>query len=509
MSRIARKLMLYFAAALLLFAAVSGALFLTLFRAQTVEDHKNDLEARAVSIAAALSDLMSGESTDTGSEAAGGSVGKGSSGNGQAGNETAGIGAAGAGAAGSGAGGYRAYLRFIDDIAMSNVWIVDEDLNLIMENRMSGESYNYTDLPEDADRVVEEVFEGKTTFSEGFSGLLEAPTLTVGTPIEVDGEVVGAVLLHSPVEGIDDAAMQGVRILALSAVAALVLSVILSVFLALTFTNPLNKMKNSALRLAEGDYAAKTGVQLKDEIGELAGAIDILSEKLLAARQESEKLDKLRRDFVANISHELKTPVTVIRGSLEALCDGVVTEPEQVERYHRQMLNESLYLQRLICDLLDLSKLQNTDFIMEKEELNLCDILNDAVRSAGQLAQKKEIRIRQESDAASLAVTGDYGRLRQMFLIILDNAVKFSPPGGEILVSLEGKIVFFRDHGKGIAEEDLPHIFDRFYKVESEENKSGSGLGLAIAKQIADRHGIKVSVSSRPDEGAEFRFQFS
>ncbi len=503
MSRIARKLMLYFAAALLLFAAVSGALFITLFRAQTVEDHKNDLETRAVSIAAVLSNLMSGEGTDTGSEAAGGSAGKGPSGNGQAGNETS-----GAGAAGSGAGGYRVYLRFIDDIAMSDVWIVDEDLNLIMENRMSGESYNYTDLPEDADRVVKEVFEGKTTFSEGFSGLLEAPTLTVGTPIEVDGEVVGAVLLHSPVEGIDDAAMQGVRILALSAVAALVLSVILSVFLALTFTNPLNKMKNSALRLAEGDYTAKTGVQLKDEIGELAGAIDILSGKLLAARQESEKLDKLRRDFVANISHELKTPVTVIRGSLEALCDGVVTEPEQVERYHRQMLNESLYLQRLISDLLDLSKLQNTDFKMEKEELNLCNILSDAVRSAGQLAQKKEIRIRQEFDAASLAVTGDYGRLRQMFLIILDNAVKFSPSGGEILVLLEGKTVSIRDHGKGIAEEDLPHIFDRFYKMESEENRSGSGLGLAIAKQIADRHGIRVSAISRPNEGAEFRFQF-
>ncbi|HPR40126.1 MAG TPA: HAMP domain-containing protein, partial [Oscillospiraceae bacterium] len=343
-SRIARRLMLYFAAALLLFAGVSGALFIPLFRAQTIEAHKTDLEARAVSIAAVLSDLMSGEGTDTGSETAagssgnesagGGSAGKGSSGNGQAGNgttgnETTGNETAGNGQAGSGAGGYRAYLRFIDEIAMSDVWIVDEDLNLIMENQMSGESYNYADLPEDADRVVTEVFEGKTTFSEGFSSLLDTPTLTVGTPIEVDGEIVGAVLLHSPVEGIEDASMRGVEILAISAVAALLLAVILSVFLALTFTKPLNKMKNSALRLAEGDYTAKTGVRLKDEIGELAGAIDMLSGKLLEARQKSDQLDKLRQDFVANISHELKTPVTVIRGSLEALCDGVVTEPEQ------------------------------------------------------------------------------------------------------------------------------------------------------------------------------------
>ena len=247
---------------------------------------------------------------------------------------------------------------------------------------MSGDSYNYADLPEDASLVVKEVFSGSTTFSEGFSALLSTPTLTVGTPIEVNGQVVGAVLLHSPVEGVYDATMQGVGILAISTLAALFLAVILSVFLALTFTKPLNKMKNAALLLAEGNYTVKTDVRQKDEIGELATAIDILSEKLLDAKRESNKLDMLRRDFVANISHELKTPVTVIRGSLEALCDEVVTDPEQVKNYHRQMLSESVSLQRLVNDLLDLSRLQNTDFKIEMQKQNLCDILSDAVRSA-------------------------------------------------------------------------------------------------------------------------------
>lgn len=478
-SRIARRLMLYFAAALFLFTVVIGVIFISLFRAQTIKDHKNDLETRAVSIAAALSDYMG--TTNSGSRK---------------------------GTMGSGQGGYGAYLRFIDDIAMSDVWIVDEDLNLITNSQMSGQSYNYADLPEDADKVVKEVFSGKTTFSEGFSSLLDIPTLTVGTPIEVDGQIVGAVLLHSPVEGINDATMQGTGILAVSILAALVLSVILSAFFALAFTRPLNKMKSSTLLLAEGDYTTKTGVQQKDEIGELAGAIDILSERLQTAKHESDKLEKLRRDFVANISHELKTPVTVIRGSLEALCDEVVTEPEQVKSYHQQMLNESLYLQRLINDLLDLSKLQNTDFKIEMQELDLCVILSDAIRSAGQLAQEKKIEIRQEFDTQSLTVTGDYGRLRQMFLIVLDNAVKFSPMGSEIHVSLKNKIVSISDQGKGITEEDLPHIFDRFYKAKSEENKNGSGLGLAIAKQIADRHRIGVSVTSLLNEGTEFQFEF-
>jgi signal transduction histidine kinase len=391
---------------------------------------------------------------------------------------------------------------------MSDVWIVDENLNLITNSQMSGQSYNYADLPDDADEVVSEVFHGKTTFSEGFSGLLEIPTLTVGTPIDVRGQIVGAVLLHSPVEGTTDATKQGVGILAISILAALVLSVILSAVLALAFTNPLNKMKRSTLLLAEGDYTAKTGIQQKDEIGELAESIDILSEKLMASKNESEKLEKLRQGFVANISHELKTPVTVIRGSLEALCDEVVTKPDQVKIYHQQMLSESLYLQRLINDLLDLSKLQNIDFKIELQELNLCDILGDAIRSAGHLAKEKELEIRQEFDPQSMLVIGDYGRLRQMFLIVLDNAVKFSPSGGEIFVSLKDNIVSITNQGKGIAEADLPYIFGRFYKVKSEKNKSGSGLGLAIAKQIADRHKIGISVTSQKNGCTTFQFEF-
>lgn len=480
-SRIARKLMLCFAAALFLFSVVIGVLFIILFRAQTITEHKNNLELRAVSIAGALSDYLGSESTGFGKATAGG--GKGA--------------------------GFGAYLRFIDEIAMSDFWIVDEELNLIVQRQMPGVSYHYTDLPQDAEQVVKEVFSGKTTFSESFGSLLNAATLTVGTPIEVGGRIVGAVLLHSPVEGIDDATMRGVGIMAVSILAAVALSAILSGFFALAFTKPLNQMKNSALLLAEGDYTAKTKVRQKDEIGELAGAIDILSERLLVAKRESDRLDKLRREFVANISHELRTPVTVIRGSLEALCDEVVTDPEQILSYHRQMLGESLFLQRLIDDLLDLSRLQNVDFKMDRQPVNLCDVTSDAVRSAGHLAREKGIVIRQESDTQGLTVMGDYGRLRQMLLIVLDNAVKFSPADSEIALSLNRGVISICDQGSGIAEEDLPHIFDRFYKIQSEENKSGSGLGLAIAKQIADRHQIKITAANLPSGGVKFEFRFS
>lgn len=175
-------------------------------------------------------------------------------------------------------GGYGVYLRFLDDIAMADVWIVDENLELITSG-MAGRQYNYADLPQDAKVVVKEVFEGNTTFSKGFSDLLNTPTLTVGTPIQSGGKVIGALLLHSPVEGMNEATAQGVNILAISISIALLLSILLSVMLALAFTKPLKKMKNSAILLAGGDYTAETGVRQNDEIGELASAIDVLSER--------------------------------------------------------------------------------------------------------------------------------------------------------------------------------------------------------------------------------------
>lgn len=474
-NKIAVKLMLYFFIILLLFSVVISSVFIALFKNHTVEVYKNDMEKRAVAISETLSKYISTS----------GNVGMGGRQAGQA-----------------------MYLRFLGDIAMTDVWIVDEDLNLITLKQVNNAQYNFADLPDDAGIVVAEAFKGKSTFSEGFSDLLSTPTLTVGAPIKSEGKVIGVLLLHSPVEGMTKATTQGYGILAISLIAALLMSILLAFVFTASFTKPLNKMKVSALELAEGNYAAKTGVIQKDEIGELAAIIDVLSERLDEASHESEKLELMRRDFVANISHELRTPITVIRGSLEALNDGIVTEPEQVKSYYNQMLNESKLLQNLVSDLLDLSRLQNADFKMEMQQVNLPDVISEVIRSAQTLAGGKQIEILQETDTQIFPVSGDYSRLRQMIFIFLDNAIKFSPIGGSVTVSLKDRTLSVIDHGTGISEEDMPYIFDRFYKVRSEENKNGTGLGLAIAKQIASRHNIKISVSSEINKGSIFSFEF-
>ena len=491
-SRIARRLTAYFSAALLLFAILIGALFIALFKNNVTNTQRDGMLERAGFIAASVTEYMCSDTSEkTGNEKG---LGYGT-----------GCGDIDGHVEGKSIGGLGSYLRFVDDIAAASVWLVDEELNLITGNTLHA-AYSYNDLPEDAERVVTEVFKGGTTFSEGFSSLLNTPTLTVATPITVNGEIVGAVLLHASVDGLTEATRQGILILALSIAAALVVSFLLSAFLAARFTRPLKKMKQSTALLASGDYTAKTRITRNDEIGDLACSIDALSEKLDAARTETQKLDKLRRDFTANVSHELRTPVTVLRGSLEALCDGVVTDPQLVKDYLRQMLGETLSLQRLVNDLLDLSRLQNPDFRIDRQDTNVYDVLADAVRSAGLLYKEKQIAIDFSAETKSLPFSGDYGRLRQMFLITLDNAVKFSPADGHVVVTLTDNAVTIRDSGPGIPPADLPYVFDRFYKVKSEENISGSGLGLAIAKQIADRHAIAVTVTSGGD-GTTFAFE--
>lgn len=471
-NKIALKLSLSFALALIIFSIIISGVFLVLFKQYTVDLHKTQLQNYAQSLAQSLS----------------------------SGRRYNGM-------------GYGAHLYFSSEIMGYNVWIVDENMNVItprnmQHHKMMHANYTFSELPPNASEVIREVFEDKTVFSEGFSDVLSQLTLTVGVPIkDANGKVWGAVLLHSPVEGTTDGIYQGLMILGISIILALIIVLALAILFSYFFTKPLTKMKSVAMQLAEGNYQAKCNIKQKDEVGELANVMDLLAGRLDEASKESLKLEQMRKDFVSNISHELRTPVTVIRGSLEALCDKIITDPKQIDEYHLQMLNEAKFLQRLVGDLLDLSRLQNPDFAIEKQDLNLNDVISDVVRSARQIAKNKNVSINIDLKNPNLKISGDYGRLRQMFLIILDNAIKFSSENNKVDVLVQDDTIVIRDYGIGINEKDLPHIFDRFYKTHGEHNKVGTGLGLAIAKQIAERHNIELIAQNNFDGGAKFIFK--
>ena len=482
-NRIAQKLLLYFIIPLCIFALTSGILFQTLFTRDITEDAEQELVTRATELADTLSNAAD--------EPVAGSMGAGM-GRGGNGTDTG---------MNTGISSYLTGLSLLD----VDVWVLDANLSFLTTGRRMI-AIQYQDLPEDADQVVSEVFAGETVISRGFSDLLGAPTITVGAPIYRGGAIYGALLMHDAVSGIQSVIARGVTVLLYAAAIALAIAVLMAIWLSYAFAKPLNIMKNTALTLADGAYETKTGITRNDEIGKLAQAMDVLSDRLAEAKHQKEQQEQLRMEFLSNVSHELRTPAAVLRGSLEALNDGVVTDEAQVKQYHEQMLRETLGLQRLTNDLLDLTKLQNPEFPIEQSKVILQDVLSDALHAADQIARKKRITIRRDMAEEKRTLTGDYGRLRQMFLIVLDNAVKFSGEGGAIEVALTRTAVTVRDHGTGIAPDLLPFIFDRFRKTPSEENRQGSGLGLAIAQQIARRHGMEITVESTVGEGTAFMF---
>lgn len=468
---IAKKLVLYFAIVLLLFSLVVGGFFIFLFTYQTVQINRRTLLERAEGIAQTLSGFLSG----------GGPLSAGMSHN---------------------HGGVGAYLNLLDEIAMNEIWLVDRDSHQITRGHDAHDEHAllYKELPEDAQSVIQKAFEGENAFSESFSSRLGTQSMTVGAPVKtLDGETIAVVLLHAPLKGIQDALLGGFTLLGISIVVALLAAGALSVSLSLKFIRPLQKMKNTASQLTQGDYFAKTGISQNDELGDLAQSMDVLSERLQQSKAEHDRLDQMRQEFVSNISHELRTPVTVLRVSLEALCDGIVEEKQAQREYHKQMLQDCMHLQRLVDDLLELSRLQSLDFQIGSAPLELGALSQDAVRSMSHIAAKKEVAVNLEPIQTQYRFSGDYGRLRQMLMIILDNAIKFSPVHDIVTVSLtqteQTLSISITDHGCGIAPEEQPYIFDRFHHT-SGGNTQGTGLGLPIARQIALRHNADILVES-------------
>ena len=223
-----------------------------------------------------------------------------------------------------------------------------------------------------------------------------------------------------------------------------------------------------------------------------------------------EQMRKQQQKLFSNISHELRTPVTVIRGSLEALRDGVVSSESEIRSYYDQMIRESRWLQRLIRDLLELSRLQNAEYQLDISTFDLCDLLGDVAMSTRALCESKGVVFRCEEPHVHYECSGDYTRLRQMLLAVADNAVKFTQPGRCVSLWLDDQRprIIISDEGVGIPPTELEHIFDRFHSTRDSQRNS-TGLGLAIVKEIANRHDIKIEVESTVDQGTVFRFVFA
>ena len=404
------------------------------------------------------------------------------------------------------------YVQKVIELDDKDIWVIsNETAENPLNEAMVNINFTGISLQKEYQTLIEKAFYGyeEDTFYDEIHGDLRN---VVALPIKgLNGELVGALIYSSPADSQTKLINQSIRLIIQCILAALVISIVMANLFVRNITNPILKMRNTASELAEGDYTARTDVTRKDEIGELATTVDVLADRLLVNEKERENMEQMRLDFFANVSHELRTPITVVRAYTEMLSDKVVTDEEKVNQYYERMLHECKSMERLVGDLLVLSKMQNPDFEIEKEPVNIMQIFEDIIRSASTISEEKQITIELDTNTDCCLIFGDYDRLRQMFMIILDNAIKFSQNNSciHIKIKKEDTIkISIRDQGIGISKEELPYIFDKFYKSKLRQNANGTGLGLAIARQIALKHNGSIEVESELGVGTEFSFCF-
>ena len=400
------------------------------------------------------------------------------------------------------------YLAFIEQLTNCSVYLVNTHHDVTGYFSGVVQTIKNPLLPAYLEQSIALGFMGKTPFIHAeIDGEVH---LTTCMPVmNAQSQVLGVVLLESTLREQGFAQVPSATILTNSALFSFVLSVLLAFVFSSMFTRPISRLPRLALSLAGGRYETRTQIQRADEIGSLAHSMDILAERLEESRRRDDLLKKQQQTFFATVSHELRTPVTVIRGSLEALSDGIVQGEENIRKYYAQMLAESRWLQRLIADLLELSRLQNPEYTLTMTPINLSELLGDVAMSAHALCEQKNIRLSCREPDAEPIFTGDYSRLRQMLLAVVDNSVKFTPPGKYLFLSLQADpcAIIIADEGVGIAEGDIEHIFDRFRHARDASRES-TGLGLSIVKEIANRHGVTIDVKSRQGQGTIFTFTF-
>lgn len=329
----------------------------------------------------------------------------------------------------------------------------------------------------------------------------EKPFIATVSPIELDGQAVGYVFMFQDTASVQSLIAHLNEHFLLAGLISIGLTFIIIVILSKALTKPLIEMKEATSRMSNGDYSVSLPKTGKDELGDLARSIHLLAHQL-------DYLTKERNEFLASISHELRTPLTYIKGYADIVHKRNLPREEQ-EKYLEIILEESTRLSVLIKDLFDLAKFDQNTFVIQKKQIDLGEFLSKMEQKLSPAFIEKKMGL-QVTCPPHLFLMADPIRLEQIFLNLLDNAKKYSQQGTktDLIVKKKGPNIhiILTDNGKGIPETDLPHIFDRFYRVDKSRTRAlgGSGLGLAIVKELVHAHGGTITVHSKENVGTEF-----
>jgi signal transduction histidine kinase len=395
-------------------------------------------------------------------------------------------------------------LVFLDQSFDTRIWIFDRQGKIIATSMKDEVSIGKSVAPS----IVEKVLKGENaTHQLKFEGLDE-PMISAVVSWGKENTVYGGIVLHAPVYGMNETVGHIRETIVWATLFGIVFSTAMVSYLSWSISRPLRKIDRVASEIGVGNYSERIHIDFADEFGDLATTINAMADKLEKIDHERKKLDQIRNDFLANVSHEIRTPLTAMQGFLEALQDGLIPN-EGRKKYYDVMYHETIHMNRLVDDIMDLIRLENNEIILARYPVDISPLLHKVAFKFQQEASDKGISIDVHTEDKLDKAYADSDRLEQIIGNLVKNAVKFTEQGG---VSIRAKqersyiLIQVSDSGIGISEEDQGLIWERFFKVDRGRSKKdkGTGLGLAIVKELVELHQGRLKLESIINQGTTF-----
>ena len=395
--------------------------------------------------------------------------------------------------------------NLVSQVAEADVFAIDTRGSVVVcgcEVTADNESCHHSSVNIDAEHIGE--WDENKPLKLDTLDIYDSPHYIIAKPILSDkGQRIGLVFATAPTLVINRLMSAVTKIFIASSLVPLIIMVIAIYIMTYRLTKPLKLMSEATRAMAKGDFSKRIPVMSDDEIGELSVSFNMMTNSLA-------QLEGMRKSFIANVSHELKTPMTTIGGFIDGILDGTI-EPEKQSYYLNIVSDEVKRLSRLVQSMLSMSRLESGEFVLKPELFDLSELIFSIVVSQEQRIEQKKLNIIGLDRIENISVSADRDLLHQAVYNLVDNAIKFTDDGGSITFDLKNenkKAVFsIINTGKGIPKNELPFIFERFYKVDKSRSasKNSTGLGLYIVKTIVTAHGGNVTVNSKENEYTAFK----
>ncbi|MGN0435433.1 MAG: ATP-binding protein [Wujia sp.] len=392
-------------------------------------------------------------------------------------------------------------LEYYSKTLGASVWVADIDGNIIVSSTIEKHPTPPLNL-----YTLDSNFNMKEahSYTGDFYGIFDEDVITVAIPIQTNGQPNGMVIMHSTLAQLNSIQSDIIQVIYVPFLIMLIISFIMLGIISGKIMKPIKKINTVAEEYSTGNFDTKMDIHSNDEIGQLASTLEYMASEL-------SKLDEYRKSFISNISHDFRSPLTSIKGYIEAIQDGTIP-PEKQDKYLNIVVDETNRLTKLTSSLLELNNYDTYGLWLIFKNFDILNLVKKAMSTFEGKCNEHKINIVLQNNLEHTKVYADKIKIQQVIYNLLDNAIKFTPDGKSIYITLSEKndktFVAIKDEGCGIPSDSLKKIWVRFYKADTSrgKDKQGTGLGLSITREIIKAHNENINVVSTEGVGSEFTF---